>query len=227
MQQKNPVSKPIIAARDHERLVMVRTQIRERGISNERVLSAMEQVQRHLFVPDNLQDQAYADHPLPIGHNQTISQPYIVALMTELIDPTPGQTILEIGTGSGYQAAVLARTGAEVITLERLPEVADLAMSNLERAEIADIRVIVADGSLGWPEKNPYSGILITAATPRIPPPLIAQLADGGSLVAPVGSETIQELIRITRIGAELHEERYGAVRFVPLIGCYGWCPSS
>lgn len=209
--------------RQAEREEMMRWQIEARGVKNPRVLQAMRSVPRHLFVPESYAREAYQDYPLPIGNGQTISQPYIVAVMTELLSPESGDLILEIGTGSGYQAAILAACGAQVISIERIPQVADLAEENLSKAGIHNIRVLCMDGTAGYPDKAPYNGILITAAAPRLPPPLLEELAEGGRLVAPVGDHHIQELIRVVRTGDEYHTERYGGVRFVPLIGMYGW----
>ncbi len=206
-----------------EREEMVRWQIEARGLKNPRVLQAMRSVPRHLFVPEPYAREAYQDYPLPIGNDQTISQPYIVAVMTELLSPENGDLILEIGTGSGYQAAILVACGASVISIERIPAVADLAKRNLTRAGIRNVLVLCQDGTLGYAEKAPYNGILITAATPALPEPLLEELADGGRLVAPVGDRDIQELTRVTRNKDEYHTERFGAVRFVPLIGMYGW----
>lgn len=206
-----------------EREEMVRWQIEARGVKNPRVLQAMRSVPRHLFVPEPYAREAYQDYPLPIGNDQTISQPYIVAVMTELLSPEKGDLILEIGTGSGYQAAILVACGASVISIERIPAVADLAKRNLTRAGIRNVLVLCQDGTLGYAEKAPYNGILITAATPALPEPLLEELADGGRLVAPVGDRDIQELTRVTRNKDEYHTERFGAVRFVPLIGMYGW----
>lgn len=206
-----------------ERAEMVRTQIRARGVKNQHVLRAMESVPRHMFIPETLSYEAYGDHPLPIGHEQTISQPYIVALMTELLAPAENDQVLEIGTGTGYQAAVLSAMGARVISLERIPALADLARMNLERAGIENVTVIVTDGTVGWEKEAPYDCILITAATPTVPSPLIHQLAMGGRLVAPVGTAQIQELIRLTKREDGITKEQFGGVRFVPLIGKYGW----
>ncbi|HOJ95814.1 MAG TPA: protein-L-isoaspartate(D-aspartate) O-methyltransferase [Methanospirillum sp.] len=210
-------------SRAAEREEMVRWQIEARGVKNPRVLQAMRSVPRHLFVPESYAREAYQDYPLPIGNGQTISQPYIVAVMTELLSPERGDLILEIGTGSGYQAAVLAACGAQVISIERIQAVARLAEENLKNAGIHNIQVLCMDGTAGYPDKAPYNGILITAAAPRVPAPLLEELADGGRLVAPVGDQHIQELIRVIRTGDEYHTERHGAVRFVPLIGMYGW----
>lgn len=209
--------------REAERLSMVRNQIRARGVTNEAVLRAMETVPRHLFVPASLSDSAYRDYPLPIGHGQTISQPYIVALMTEMLAPMPGERILEIGTGSGYQAAVIETIGAEVISLERIPTVADQAVENLKKCGIQHVRIITSDGTEGWEENAPYSGILITAGAPEVPQPLIDQLAEGGRLVAPVGSISVQELVRLMKREGEISTERFCSVRFVPLLGTLGW----
>ncbi|MDD1661061.1 MAG: protein-L-isoaspartate(D-aspartate) O-methyltransferase [Methanomicrobiales archaeon] len=206
-----------------DRRRMVEQQIRARGIRNERVLAAIEKVPRHIFVPEDARRMAYDDRPLPIGDGQTISQPYIVALMTDLLDPHIGDRILEIGAGSGYQAAILAELASEVITIERIPAVAARARRNLSTAGSRPIEVIVGDGTLGYPQKAPYQGILVTAGTPEVPPPLIGQLADGGRLVAPVGPHGIQELVRIVREGERIRRESHGGVVFVPLIGEHGW----
>lgn len=202
---------------------MVERQIAARGITNSRVLAAMRQVPRHCFIPPPNDRSAYDDNPLPIGNGQTISQPYIVALMTELLDPQPEDRILEIGAGSGYQAAVLAALARNVITMERIPAVAGLACSNLSNLGITNVTLVVGDGTTGHPGSAPYDGILVTAATPQIPQPLLSQLKDGGRLVAPVGGREIQELVRATRNGDRFVETRHGGVRFVPLIGKYGW----
>lgn len=213
--------------RADERAEMVQTQIRSRGISDQRVLRAMEIVPRHLFTPLDQSSLAYSDHPLPIGYGQTISQPYIVARMTELLHPQPGDTILEIGTGSGYQAAIMATIGARVISLERIPAVADAARANLKKAQITDVTVHLSDGTIGWTEGAPYNGILITAAAPSVPPPLLSQLVPNGRLVAPVGSADLQVLLRLTRREENIEEERFESVRFVPLIGKFGWTDNS
>jgi protein-L-isoaspartate(D-aspartate) O-methyltransferase len=206
-----------------ERSRMVEHQIRARGITNPRLLAAMREIPRHLFIPSPYNTSAYEDAPLPIGNGQTISQPYIVALMTELLDPRPEDRILEIGAGSGYQAAILSRLVKHVTTIERIPGVADLARRNLEELGLENISIIVGDGTLGYPGNAPYDGIIITAATPEIPRPLIDQLAIGGILVAPVGSRDLQELVTITRTGNGLERSAHGGVRFVPLIGEHGW----
>ncbi|MDD1653250.1 MAG: protein-L-isoaspartate(D-aspartate) O-methyltransferase [Methanomicrobiales archaeon] len=202
---------------------MVEYQIAARGVRDPRVLAAMREVPRHLFVPDAQRSAAYQDRPLPIGSGQTISQPYIVALMTALLEPSPGDTVLEIGAGSGYQAAILGKLVSRVITIERLAEIATAARERLQRLAITNVEVEVGDGTLGYPPRAPYPGILITAATPEIPAPLLDQLAEGGRLVAPVGGRDVQELVRIRRQGGQVVRELHGAVCFVPLIGEYGW----
>lgn len=206
-----------------ERSAMVEHQIRARGISNPRVLEAMRQIPRHIFIPHPYDSSAYDDNPLPIGNGQTISQPYIVAQMTELLDPGSGDNILEIGSGSGYQTAILATLSHHVTSIERIPSVADLARKNLVGMGVKNVRIVVGDGTLGYPADVPYDGILITAATPGIPPPLIDQLAVGGRLVAPVGGREIQELVSLTRQEQGLVRSSHGSVRFVPLIGEHGW----
>ena len=209
--------------REGERNEMVDTQIAARGVRDPRVLRAMRTVPRHLFVPASYEGAAYRDGPLPIGHGQTISQPYIVALMTELLDISPGDRVLEVGAGSGYQAAVLATLGAEVITIERIPEVAALAEENLRKAGVQRVRVVVADGSEGYPPGAPYQAVLVTAATPRVPEPLISQMAEGGRLVAPVGGRDVQELVRLVKREGRVESTFFGGVVFVPLLGRYGW----
>jgi protein-L-isoaspartate(D-aspartate) O-methyltransferase len=206
-----------------ERHRMVEEQIRARGIRNERVLAAVERVPRHLFVPGDLRRAAYEDRPLPIGEGQTISQPYIVALMTDLLDPHAGDRILEIGAGSGYQAAILAELASEVITIERIPSVASQARRNLAAAGSRKVDVVLGDGTLGYLPKSPYQGILVTAGTPEVPQPLVDQLADRGRLVAPVGPHGVQELLRLVREGEKVRQESHGGVVFVPLIGEHGW----
>ncbi len=206
-----------------ERMNMVERQIAARGVQDPRVLEAMKSIPRHLFVPEEYRSSAYEDRPLPIGEGQTISQPYIVAVMTELLQPLPTDRVLEIGTGSGYQAALLSQLADRVISVERLPDIADQARNNLKSLEITNVVVVVADGTLGYPEGAPYNGILITASTPEIPPPLIDQLAEGGRLVAPVGGQGYQELIKLEKYQGKTEKTYHGGVVFVPLIGKYGW----
>jgi protein-L-isoaspartate(D-aspartate) O-methyltransferase len=202
---------------------MVDLQIAARGIHDPRVLSAMRETPRHLFIPPPYDRAAYDDCPLPIGNGQTISQPYIVALMTELIHPKLGDNILEIGAGSGYQAMILATIVKKVTTIERISEVANLARRNLVALHCNNVEVVIGDGTLGYPKNAPYDGIIITAATPQVPPPLIDQMADGGRLVAPVGGREIQELIVLEKRGGKVIQNLHGGVRFVPLIGEHGW----
>ncbi len=209
--------------RADERARMVERQIAARGIHNPRILAVMRQIPRHIFVPPPYDQSAYEDNPLPIGNGQTISQPYIVAVMTELLDPKPEDTILEIGAGCGYQAAILAALAKKVVTIERIPSVAELARVNLAALGIGNASVIIGDGTTGYPAAGPFDGIIITAGTPQVPKPLLAQLAEGGRLVAPAGSRDIQELVRIVKKDSQFTETYHGGVRFVPLIGEYGW----
>ncbi|HSA38087.1 MAG TPA: protein-L-isoaspartate(D-aspartate) O-methyltransferase [Methanoregula sp.] len=209
--------------RADERKTMVERQIAARGIRDPRVIAAMLEIPRHLFIPPPYDRAAYDDNPLPIGSGQTISQPYIVALMTELLHPKATDTVLEIGAGSGYQAAILSRLVRRLTTIERITPMADLARTNLEYVGIDNVIVIEGDGTLGYPKNAPYNGIIVTAATPEIPPPLIRQLADGGTLVLPIGGRDVQDLITLHKEGGSLLQESHGAVRFVPLIGHHGW----
>lgn len=209
----------------HRRLQMVDQQLAARGIEDERVLAAMRAVPREAFVPEAFQDQAYADGPLPIGSGQTISQPYIVALMCEAMKLSGDERVLEIGTGSGYAAAVLGHLAARVDTVERLPELAERAGFQLRQLGMERVHVHCADGSLGWPESAPYDAIVVAAGGPLVPASLKAQLAPGGRLVMPVDSaQGWQELLRVTRVRKdEFRTEQLGDVAFVPLIGEQGW----
>ncbi len=216
-----PPIQPFPRADERER--MVAQQIASRGVSDPRVLSAMRTVPRHLFIPSPYDRYAYDDCPLPIGNGQTISQPYIVGLMTGILMTHPHDHVLEIGAGCGYQAAVLSLLVQKVTTIERIPAVANLARNNLAMLHYENVEVIVGDGTLGYPPDAPYNGVIITASTPDIPAPLIDQLADGGRLVAPVGSREIQELVVVERQEKTFTRERHGGVRFVPLIGEHGW----
>jgi len=201
-----------------ERERMVTEQIEGRGVRNPDVLRAMRATPRHLFIPAELRRMAYADHPLPIGYSATISQPYIVALMTELLAPGKQQSVLEIGTGSGYQAAILAQLAAQVYTVEIVPELAQSAARTLRELGYSNVTVRQGDGYKGWPEHAPFDGILVTAAPLEIPPALIAQLAKGGRLVAPVGPMGEQELIVIEKsAGGGITRRTAGAVAFVPM----------
>ena len=197
---------------------MVSTQIEARGIKNPRVLDAMRSVPRHLFVPANLRDEAHRDGPLPIGHEQTISQPYIVALMTELIRPEASTKVLEVGTGSGYQAAVLAECVDSVYTIEILPELGRQSAALLERLGYDNVHTRIGDGFDGWPEEAPFDAILVTAAPAEVPRPLKEQLAEGGRLVIPVGRGS-QDLIVLTRTAKGFERSHVTGVRFVPMTG--------
>jgi protein-L-isoaspartate(D-aspartate) O-methyltransferase len=211
-------SAPLVADMARLRERMVEEQIVARGVRDTVVLRAMRTVERHLFVPDSLRPLAYRDHPLPIGEDQTISQPYIVALMTELVRPTPGARILEVGTGSGYQAAVLAATGAEVWTIEIVPSLARSSAERLKRLGYAKVHCREGDGYAGWPSEAPFDGIVVTAAPEKIPPPLVEQLAVGGRLVIPVGGAS-QELTVLTKTEKGTKTEKVLPVRFVPMTG--------
>ncbi len=197
---------------------MVDTQIRPRRITDPAVLRAMETVPRHRFVPPEYCHQAYGDYPLPIGYGQTISQPYIVALMTQMLQLGPQDRALEIGTGCGYQAAVLAEIVAEVYTVEIVPELSEQARLRLEELGYGNVHTRAGDGYHGWLEHAPYQGIIVTAAAPEVPPPLIEQLADGGRLVIPVGSYLgAQDLWLLQKEGEKVQRTNYGGVLFVPL----------
>ncbi len=205
---------------DEQRRRMVDDQLRARDIEDPRVLAAMGRVPRHLFVPAALRFRAYADHPLPIGNGQTISQPYIVALMTQLAEVEPGDVVLEIGTGSGYQAAVLSEIVREVATIEIVPDLAETAKARLAELGYRNVTVRTGDGYLGWKEKAPFDAILVTAAAPEVPPPLVEQLAPGASLVIPVGPQSqVQSLLRIQKAedGSTTTRDVLPVV-FVPLV---------
>lgn len=206
-----------------ERERMVADQIAARGIADARVLEAMRQVPRHLFVPEEHRHLAYANGPLPIGHRQTISQPYIVALMTQLLKLQGDEKVLEIGTGSGYQAAVLGHLAREVHTVEQYLALAERAAEVLRELGLTNVHVHVGDGSLGLPEHAPYQAIIATAAAPDVPKPYLQQLAPGGRLVLPVGGPEGQLLQRIVRRGGGIESEAVAPVAFVPLRGKYGW----
>lgn len=202
---------------------MVVRQIHDRGIVSPRVLKAMQAVPRHEFVlPEHLQD-AYADKPLPIGEGQTISQPFMVAAMTDALLLEGAELVLEIGSGSGYQTAVLSMLAREVIAIEAQPALASQARARLERLGYSNVRIEEGDGSSGWPACAPYDAILVAAAAPRIPPPLAEQLAEGGRLVIPVGGADDQELVRVVQRDGRTNRETLYNCRFVPLIGRYGW----
>jgi protein-L-isoaspartate(D-aspartate) O-methyltransferase len=203
---------------------MVREQLAARGIRDARVLDAMGRVPRHELVPESLRADAYQDGPLPIGEGQTISQPYIVAAMSQAAALTGGERVLEVGTGSGYGAAVLAELAREVYTIERHAELAEAARRRLVDEGYARVHVRAGDGTLGWPEAAPFDAIVVTAGGPSAPPSLLAQLAPGGRLVMPIGeSPGVQRLVRLRRTERGIEREDLGAVRFVPLIGAEGW----
>jgi protein-L-isoaspartate(D-aspartate) O-methyltransferase len=197
---------------------MIATQIANRGVRNRRVLAALAWAPREWFVPPPLAANAYEDAPLPIGNGQTISQPYVVALMTAVLAPRRRDVVLEIGTGSGYQTAILARLAGRVATVERLPDLLVEAEVRFQRLGLTTIDTRLGDGARGWPERAPFNGILVTAAAPHIPPPLLEQLAIGGRLVIPLGDLSTQELVIVTRGGDGWTERRAGGVRFVPLV---------
>lgn len=209
--------------RSEEREAMVATQLAARGIQSLRVLDAMRLVPRHCFVPPECAHLAYDDRPLPIGLGQTISQPYMVAHMTDLLELDPADRVLEIGTGSGYQAAVLAQLCAEVITLERHPALLEHARECLDRLGYRNITTLIGDGTLGYGGRAPYNAILVTAGSPRIPSALLEQLAEGGRLVCPVGNRYQQRLTRVIRQGNTLIPHEYTECIFVPLTGQDGW----
>jgi protein-L-isoaspartate(D-aspartate) O-methyltransferase len=200
-----------------QRRDMVREQIQARGIHDARVLDAMRDVKRHLFVPDASAEDAYEDFPLPIGQGQTISQPYIVALMTELLELKAGDRVLEIGTGSGYQSAVLSRLVADVYSIEIVKSLGERARELLEEQGCVNVHLRVGDGYNGWPEEAPFNSIIVTAAPPEIPPRLLDQLIDGGRMVVPVGTN-YQELMLIEKKSGEITKRVITAVRFVPMV---------
>ncbi len=202
---------------------MVETQVVARGIRQEEVIDAMLKVPRHLFVEDTFFSQAYNDYPLPIGGDQTISQPFIVALMTEALKLDGTEKVLEIGTGSGYQSAVLSLMAQKVYSVERISTLADRARKILDSLLCSNVVIRVADGTLGWAENGPYDAILVTAGSPEVPGAYMQQLKVGGRLVIPVGGAEVQELTRVTRLEGGFKQESLGGCRFVKLVGKYGW----
>ena len=202
---------------------MVERQLEARGIKDRRVLDAMREVPRHLFVPAAYRERAYDDCPLPIDERQTISQPYMVAWMTELLRLKGEETVLEVGTGSGYQAAVLSKLARFVFTMERIPLLAEAAKKRLRDMGIENAEVVVGDGTEGLLEHAPYEGIIVTAGSPSVPPRLVEQLVDGGRLVIPVGSSAVQMLTVIEKRGDKTITREEGSCVFVPLVGRYGW----
>lgn len=208
------------------RIKMVETQIRARGVTDERVLAAMAKIPRHLFIDEALIEQAYNDNPLPIGKSQTISQPYIVALMTAALKLTGKEKVLEIGTGSGYQTAILAELAEQVFSIERIAQLAAGARKRLDALNCFNVAMRVGDGTYGWREESPFDGIMVTAEAPKVPTILLEQLAVGGRLVIPTGGRISQELLRVTRMSADLNEVKTEVLcgcRFVDLIGEHGW----
>jgi protein-L-isoaspartate(D-aspartate) O-methyltransferase len=219
-----PLSAPLSTGdAAEERSRMVERQLRRRGIRDERVLAAMEGVPRHLFVSEQLRHLAYEDGALPIGHGQTISQPFIVATICELLGITGDDRVLDVGTGSGYQAAVLAELADEVVTIERVPELVETAREALRQAGYENVEVRLGDGSVGVPDRAPFDAIAVAAAAPTVPPALYDQLADGGRLVVPRGGRSGQELVLVERTPTGPVERRSVPCRFVPLLGEEGF----
>lgn len=210
---------------DKARHAMVEKQLKRRGITNVNILEAMASVPRHSFVSSEYQNLAYKDTPLPIGHQQTISQPFIVACMVQALNlKNPGEaTVLEIGTGLGYQAAILSRYVKQVYSVERVPALMIQAKQNLQALNYTNIRIAQGDGGYGWPKYAPYDGIIVSAAAPEVPQPLLAQLKPGASLVIPIGETNKQTLIRVTHNSNSFYEETLMPVAFVPLVGEHGW----
>ena len=202
---------------------MVKTQLVPRGIKDRRVLKAMGKIPRNRFIEEALSGEAYNDHPLPIGYKQTISQPYIVALMTEALELIGEENVLEIGTGSGYQTAILADLSRKVFTVERIRNLMVKARNILADLGYNNIMFKAFDGTLGWKEYAPYDAIMVTAGAPKIPEPLLDQLAEGGRLIIPVGNRFSQELIKVTRKKGNIIQENFGGCRFVDLVGVHGW----
>jgi protein-L-isoaspartate(D-aspartate) O-methyltransferase len=202
---------------------MVKNQIEARGITDPNVLDAMRKVPRHLFVSDALMDQAYADHPLPIGEQQTISQPYIVAHMTQALALGPDDRVLEIGTGSGYQAAILAQIVFRVYTIETIRSLHMRARKLFDQLNYSNIVTRYGDGTNGWKDESPFDAIMVTAGAPDIPAPLVSQLDVGGRMVLPVGGRLTQEMVKLYRDEDGIHQTTLGGCRFVKLVGDYGW----
>jgi protein-L-isoaspartate(D-aspartate) O-methyltransferase len=207
----------------NERLKMVSEQLVARGINDSRVIAAMAKVPRHSFIRDELRGHSYEDEPVPIGNDQTVSQPYMVALMAEVLELKGSERILEIGTGSGYAAAVFAELCGEVFSVERIEELAIKARLVLTAIGSRNVRIQIGDGTLGWPEEAPFDGIVISAGAPQIPRPLLDQLKPGGNFVLPMGEEELQTLVRLRKTPSGLKEEYFGECRFVKLRGTHGW----
>jgi protein-L-isoaspartate(D-aspartate) O-methyltransferase len=208
---------------DERRERMVRNLIEARGVRDPEVLAAMRAVPRHLFVSPHLHNQAYADFALPIGWDQTISQPWVVARMTELMEIEADHTVLEVGTGSGYQTAVLARLARWVTSLERIPELARQAIERMRRLDVVNVKIVAFDGSSGWSQGAPYDRILVTAGAPVAPQPLLEQLAEGGRLLVPEGDRETQRLMIYESHRGHTHSREAEQVSFVPLVGRHGW----
>ena len=202
---------------------MVDEQIVARGIKNPGVVESMRKISRHLFVEEALQSQAYNDYPLPIGHGQTISQPYMVALMTEALELSGHEKVLEIGTGSGYQTAILASLAEKVYSIERITDLASRARKLLDQLNCYNVEIKIFDGTYGWKDKAPFDAIMVTAGAPDIPKPLLEQLSVGGRLVIPVGEAGLQDLFEVTRTKDEFVKNNLGGCRFVKLVGKYAW----
>jgi len=202
---------------------MVETQLLPRGITDDGVLEAMRKVPRHLFVAPGMEARAYGDHALPIGEGQTISQPFMVALMTQSLELTGHEKVLEIGTGSGYQTAILARLAEQVFSIERVQGLATRARTVLEELGAANVAIRIGDGTIGWKEFEPYDRIIVTAGAPDVPPSLVEQLAENGIMAVPVGSQGLQQLRIISKTESELEIRDSGGCVFVPLVGREGW----
>ena len=205
------------------RLIMVQEQIIKRGIKDAAVIKAMQKVPRHKFIAQNSFSQAYEDYPLPIGDGQTISQPYMVALMTQSLELKGGEKVLEVGTGSGYQAAILAEIAGEVYSIERFADLARRAEEILSELNYTNVKIKIGDGTAGWDEAALFNGIIVTAGAPDIPPSLVRQLADGGRLVIPIGDRFMQTLSVLKKEGGELRQKDICSCVFVPLVGGEGW----
>jgi protein-L-isoaspartate(D-aspartate) O-methyltransferase len=223
MRSNRPAGEPYTSDPYHSHRARMIDLLRHRGIRDEQVLKAMAEIPRHLFVPEALAGQAYGDHALPIGEMQTISQPYMVARMTELLEVDKDSSVLEIGAGSGYQTAVLSVVAGRVYSIERISELARGAQSNIRRLGCYNATVKAFDGTIGWSEHAPYDAILVAAGGPDVPEPLVAQLAIGGRLVIPVGDTEQQTLVRVIKTESGIIREDHGACVFVKLIGRYGW----
>ena len=202
---------------------MVKSQLISRGIDDKDVLRVMGKIHRHLFIEEALEGEAYNDHPLPIGHKQTISQPYIVALMTQALNLTGKERTLELGTGSGYQTAILAELSRTVYTVERIRPLMETAKEILDAFGYVNILYKIDDGTLGWKEFAPYDAIIVTAGAPQMPDPLLEQLDEGGRMIIPIGNRFSQDLIKVVKVKNTFKEESLGGCRFVDLIGAHGW----